>query len=87
MCLAVPGRLIRILNEDPLMRTGKVDFGGILKEVNLALVPEAQVDDYVIVHVGVAISRLDEQEATRVFEYLRQMGELAELEAAPNAVY
>ena len=86
MCLAVPGRVLNITNEDPLMRAGRADFGGIVKEVNLALVPEAGVGDYVIVHVGVAISRLDEEEASRVFDYLRQMGELDELKGEPNAV-
>ena len=64
---------------DDLSRTGNVDFGGVLKEVSLAYVPEAQIGDYVIVHVGFAISRLDESEANKVFEYLREMNELAEL--------
>lgn len=63
------------------MRAGRVSFGGIQKEVNLAYVPEAQVGDYVIVHVGFAISRVDEQEAMQVFEYLREMDELQELDA------
>ena len=58
---------------------GKVDFGGIRKDVNLAYVPEAKVGDYVIVHVGFAISRVDESEANEVFDYLRQMDELLEL--------
>ncbi len=62
------------------MRTGKVDFGGILKDVNLAYVPEAKIGDYVIVHVGFALSRVDESEALQVFEYLREMQELSELE-------
>jgi len=62
------------------MRTGKIDFGGILKEASLAYVPEAKVGDYVIVHVGFAISRVDEDEAQKVFEYLREMEELAELQ-------
>lgn len=62
-----------------LDRTGKVNFGGVTKEVNLAYVPEAQVGDYVIVHVGFALSRIDEDEARRVFEYLEEMGELGEL--------
>ncbi|MGH7972900.1 MAG: HypC/HybG/HupF family hydrogenase formation chaperone [Limisphaerales bacterium] len=84
MCLDVPGRITRISGEEPLLRTGKIDFGGVLKDANLAYVPEAQVGDYVIVHVGFAISRLDEEEATKVFEYLRSIGELAELEAAPG---
>jgi len=76
MCLAVPGKLLSIEGDDPLLRTGKVSFGGIVKPVNLAYLPEIQVGDYVIVHVGFAISRLDEEEANKVFEYLRQMGEL-----------
>jgi len=63
-----------------MTRTGKVDFGGVLKEVSLAYVPEAKLGDYVIVHVGFAISRLDEAEANQVFEYLREMEELSELE-------
>jgi len=66
-------------NDEPLMRIGKVNFGGIVKEVNLAYTPEAKVGDYVIVHVGFAISTLDEKEANQVFEYLEQMGELEEL--------
>ena len=80
MCLGIPGRLESITIEDPLYRAGKVSFGGIQKEVNLAYVPEAQVGDYVIVHVGFAISRVDEKEAMQVFEYLREMNELQELE-------
>jgi hydrogenase expression/formation protein HypC len=87
MCLAVPGKVLSITNEDPLMRAGRADFGGVVKEVNLALVPEAAVGDYVIVHVGVAISRLDEEEALRVFDYLGQIGELDELKGEPDAVH
>ncbi|KAB2904140.1 MAG: HypC/HybG/HupF family hydrogenase formation chaperone [Anaerolineae bacterium] len=79
MCLAVPGKIISILNDDPIMRLGKVNFGGIIKEINLAYVPEANIGDYVIVHVGFAISTVDEEEANRVFEYLEQIGELEEL--------
>lgn len=80
MCLGVPGKIISISGDDPLTRMGKVSFGGIVKDACLAYVPEAQVGDYVIVHVGFAISRLDEQEAQQVFEYLRQMDEWRELE-------
>ncbi len=80
MCLAVPGKILSISGEDPLTRTGKIDFGGIHKPASLAYVPEAKVGDYVIVHVGFAISRVDEEEALKVFEYLREMEELAELE-------
>ncbi len=80
MCLAVPGKIVSIEGTDPLLRTGKVDFAGIVKLINLAYVPDAKIGDYVLVHVGFAISTIDEQEAMQVFEYLRQMGELAELE-------
>ena len=80
MCLAVPGKLIEIISDDPVMRTGKVSFGGVLKEVNLACVPEAAIGDYVNVHVGFALAVVDEAEANQVFEYLREIGELAELE-------
>ena len=83
MCLAIPAKIKSISGEDPLTRSGKVDFGGVLKEVSLAYVPEAQVGDYVIVHVGFALSRVDEQEAKQVFEYLREMEELSELEDGP----
>ena len=79
MCLAIPGKIECISGDDPLTRMGKVNFGGILKEASLAYVPEANVGDYVIVHVGFAISRLDEDEAQKVFEYLKQMEGLGEL--------
>ncbi len=79
MCLAIPGKIKSTSGQEEFSRMGKVDFGGITKEVSLAYVPEAQVGDYVIVHVGFAISRVDEKEAQRVFEYLRQMDELQEL--------
>ena len=86
MCLAVPGKITSISGDEPLMRTGKVDFGGILKEVSFAYVPEAQLGDYVIVHVGFALSRVDEAEAQQVFEYLRQMEDLSEVEATREGV-
>ena len=79
MCLAIPGKIVSTSGEDPLERTGKIDFGGILKTASLAYVPEAVVGDYVVVHVGFAISRLDEAEAQKIFEYLRQMEDLSEL--------
>ena len=81
MCLAIPGKVISASGDEPLLRMGRVDFSGVVKEVSLAYVPEARVGDYVIVHVGFAISVLDEKEAQEVFEYLRQMEELGELEA------
>jgi hydrogenase expression/formation protein HypC len=79
MCLAIPGKILSLVNDDPLTRTGKVSFGGVVKEVNLAYVPEAVVGDYVVVHVGFAISKVDEAEAQQVFEYLKRMDELVEL--------
>ncbi len=82
MCLAVPGKIVNICGED-VLRSGAVSFGGIVKNVSLAYVPEAKVGDYVLVHVGFAISVIDESEARNTFEYLKQMGELAELEEQP----
>jgi hydrogenase expression/formation protein HypC len=80
MCLAIPGKIISITNQlDEIFRQGKVSFGGIMKEVNLCMVPEAQINDYVLVHVGVAIGIIDEEEASITFEYLKQMGEVDEL--------
>ena len=79
MCLAVPGRITNVTDDPPLMRRARVEFGGILKEISLAFVPDAAVGDYVLVHVGFAISKIDEEEAGRVFEYLREIGELGDL--------
>ena len=79
MCLAIPGRVESIDPADPNLRMARVRFGGIVKQVSLAYTPEARVGDYVIVHVGFAISRLDEKEAQQVFEYARQIGELEQL--------
>ena len=80
MCLAVPGKIVSIEGEEAILRSGRVDFSGIIKQINLAYVPEAKVGDYVLVHVGFAINIIDEAEANQVFEYLREMGDLAELE-------
>jgi hydrogenase expression/formation protein HypC len=71
--------LIEVREQDALP-VGKVEFGGIVKDVCLAYVPEAQVGDYVLVHVGFAISRVDEAEAQEIFSYIKQIGELSELE-------
>lgn len=69
MCLAIPGKLIEIIEEsDPLLRTGKVSFEGIIKQVSLAWLPEVKINDYVLVHVGVAISIIDELEANKIYE-------------------
>jgi hydrogenase expression/formation protein HypC len=79
MCLAVPGKIIEVIGDDPIFRSGRVSFGGIIKQVSLACVPDAGVDDYVLVHVGMALSKVDEEEAKEIFSYLDQMGELEEL--------
>ncbi len=79
MCLAVPGRVLSLTGDDLLTRMGRVDFGGVVKEINLAYAPEARVGDYVLVHVGFAITVIDEAEAERVFDHLREIGDLAEL--------
>lgn len=83
MCLAVPGKILSIADSrdvDPLQRSARVSFGGIVKEICLAYTPDAKVGDYVVVHVGFALNTVDEDEANRVFDYLKQMDELAELE-------
>ncbi len=80
MCLGVPGKVLQIEKNSIGMPMGRVSFGGITREVCLAYVPHVQVGEYVLVHVGFAISTIDEQEATYVFEMLRQMDELGELE-------
>ncbi len=77
MCLAIPGRVLSITETAPLARTGLVDFGGIQREINLTCVADAQVGDYVLTHVGLAISVIDEEEAERVFTYLDTIAELS----------
>lgn len=80
MCLAIPGKILSTESLlGGLIRKGKVSFGGIIKEISLDMVPEAEVGDYVLVHVGVAISRIDEQEAERTLQYFQEMGELDDL--------
>jgi hydrogenase expression/formation protein HypC len=80
MCLAVPGKIIEISGGDDFNRQGKVDFGGVAKDINLSFVPEARPGDYVLVHAGFALNTIDESEAARVFEYLDEINELGELE-------
>jgi hydrogenase expression/formation protein HypC len=81
MCLGVPGKVVEMIGESPLgMPMARVSFGGIIKEACLAYVPEVQVGDYVIVHAGFALSVIDEEEAMEVFEMLKQMQDLADLE-------
>jgi hydrogenase expression/formation protein HypC len=72
VCLAIPGRVLSVSGDEPIMRIGQVDFGGVTKEINLAFVPEAQVGDYVVVHVGFALTRIDSQEASRTLALLAE---------------
>jgi hydrogenase expression/formation protein HypC len=86
MCLAVPGRLIEIQGEGEL-RMGRIDFGGVVRQACLAYLPEAELGEYVLVHVGFAISRIDEQAARETLEALKQIGEMTvpdELGASPG---
>ncbi|MGN6556372.1 MAG: HypC/HybG/HupF family hydrogenase formation chaperone [Verrucomicrobiota bacterium] len=79
MCLAIPGKIESISGDDPITRMGRINFGGIVKDASLAYVPEVTIGDYVIVHVGFALSKVDEDEAGKIFEYLERMEELGEL--------
>jgi hydrogenase expression/formation protein HypC len=79
MCLGIPGRVVETYREHDVLM-GKVDFGGVLKRACLEHVPETNVGDYVLVHVGFALQRIDEVEAQRVFEFLQSMDQLTDLE-------
>jgi hydrogenase expression/formation protein HypC len=83
MCLAVPGKIVSMSGDDPFTRTAKVNFGGVLKDVNLAYLPDVKVDDYVIVHAGFALSQIDEVEALRLFEDLLKLAEFSAREEPP----
>lgn len=78
MCLAIPGQILSIDEADPLVRSGRVSFGGIVKEISLAMVPEARVGQYVLAHAGLAIGVLDEAEALEVWRYIEEIGEIEE---------
>ena len=83
MCLAIPGKIKAIESQmDGMLRMAKVQFGGITKDASLEMVPQAKEGDYVLVHVGVAISVVNEEEAKKTFEFLKEAGELDELEPA-----
>lgn len=87
MCLSIPGKLIEITAQlDETFRVGRVSFDGVIKEVSLVLVPEAKINDYVMVHVGAAISVVDEEEAKKTFEILMQLGELHDLDPSIDDV-
>ena len=81
MCLGIPGKVIEI-RDDAGLRMGRVDFGGVRKEACLSYVPDVQLGDYVVVHVGFAISQVDEEEALKTLELLEQMGDLVQQELA-----
>ena len=83
MCLAIPGKVVSVEQNNGL-RIGRVQFGGIVRQASLDFVPEAEVGDYVMVHVGYAISRVDEAEAQRTYELLEEMGAL-EAELPPES--
>jgi len=78
MCLAVPGKVLSIEGADPAFRNGQVDFCGVRRAVNLAFTPEVSVGDFVLVHVGFAISKVDQEEAARTYKYLAEIGALEE---------
>jgi hydrogenase expression/formation protein HypC len=80
MCLAIPGKIVEF-HENQGVRMSKVDFGGITREACIEYLPDAQLGDYVLVHVGFAISKVDEDEAARTYKYLEEMKQLDELEA------
>ncbi len=76
MCLAIPGEIVEIAGED-LSRTGTILFGTVKKQASLAFIPDAAVGNYVLVHAGVAISKVDEKEARRIFGYLEEIDEIS----------
>jgi hydrogenase expression/formation protein HypC len=82
MCLGIPGKVVETYRENDVLM-GKVDFSGVCKRVCLEHVPDVVPGEYVLVHVGFALSRLDEEEAGRVFAYLEEMQQLDELEVPP----
>lgn len=75
MCLAIPGKILSIHGDEPIMRMGKVDFGGVVREISLACVPDAGIGSYVIVHAGCAITILDEQEAQKILDELHALNQ------------
>jgi len=79
MCLAIPGKILSLIDTTDIMRIGRVSFSGVIKEINLVYTPEATVGDYVLVHVGFAISIINGTEADRIFAELQRLGELDEL--------
>lgn len=81
MCLGIPGKVLEVFQSEGAVPMGKIDFGGITKEICLVYLPEVVAGDYVLVHVGFAISKIDEAEAAEIFSFIEQIGELSELDA------
>lgn len=79
MCLAIPGKILQLTDDTAAGRKGKISFGGMTKEIDLCFVPEAVVGNFVLVHAGFALNVIDEEEAGRTFEYLRQIVELKDV--------
>ena len=86
MCLGIPGKVLEIHSPDGGVPMGKVEFGGITRDICLAYLPDVVVGDYVLVHVGFAISKIDEEEAQEIFSYIEQIGELSETGEASDAL-
>lgn len=82
MCLAIPGKVLEIRNDEAGVRMGKTNFGGIVKQICLEYTPDVQCGDYVLVHVGFALSKVDEAEAERTYQALKDLEQLGELETA-----
>jgi hydrogenase expression/formation protein HypC len=82
MCLAIPGKLVEVTTDPAGVKMGRANFGGIVKQVCLEYTPEAEAGDYVLVHVGFALSKVDEQEAARTYQLLEEMKQLGELEVS-----
>ena len=85
MCLAVPGKVLSVEGDDPAFRSARVDFCGVRKTVSLAFTPEVQPGDFVLVHVGFALNRIDEEQAAQTYQYLLQIGALSEEDLLPDA--
>lgn len=84
MCLAIPGKLFEIIDDGHGVRMGRANFGGVVKQVCLEYTPEAKMGDYLLVHVGFALSKIDEEEARRTYQLLEELKQLGELDEAPE---
>ena len=85
MCLGIPGKVITIYREQDLLM-GKIDFGGVVKQACLETIPHLAVGDYVLIHVGFALAKIDEAEARQIFTFLEAMNDLEELDRVPDSI-